>query len=255
MKIDRVLIALNNNKVYTRYWNIVAPVWKEEFGIEPTMIFIGTEEEFDSNGFDARFEMLRFDLPSDRWLIPWSLFWLATQFPEEVCMTCGVDQIPLSNGFFEEIEGIDREKYIVGFSDAYNGYKEGTLSYFNTNTNVMYPSAYNAALGRKYKEILAIEDDLMEEISKVRHSASKYSITEDLWGLDECYLSDMISQYSKREEIVMLDYYNRVFGPTRLYENSSIDVNLLRSGYYSEFTSKIHSPADLTKLLSIRYNR
>lgn len=252
MKIDRVLIALNNNKVYTRYWNTIAPVWKKRFGINPTMIFIGTEEEFNSNRFDLGYDIVRFDIPSHRWLIPWSLFWLATQFPEDICMTSGVDEVPLSNGFFEEIENIDREKYVVGFSDAYNGYKEGSLSYFNTQTNVMYPSGYNAALGRNYKKILKIEDNLMEEISKVENSASKYSINGDLWGLDECYLSDMISSYDLKDEIIMLDYY-RVFGPRRLYDHSTIDINLLRSGYYSQLTSKIHSPEELNRILNIRY--
>ena len=33
MKIDRVILSVNNNPTYTVFWNIVSKIWKEKFNI------------------------------------------------------------------------------------------------------------------------------------------------------------------------------------------------------------------------------
>lgn len=255
MKIDRVLISLNNNKNYTKFWNIVAPIWKEKFGFKPTLIFIGTQDEFESNNFNLDYDVIQIEVSEmrgNRWGIPWSLFWLATQFPDDVCLTCGVDQIPLNYDFFDYIKDIDNEKFIVGLSDAYLNYKVGTLSYFNTKSNILYPTGHNVALGRNFKKIFNIEDNLSDELNKVYLTKDDFHLPSDLWGIDECYFSDVISNYINKQEIELLDYY-KFFGKKRLYNMSNLDSDLLDSGYYSEFTNKENSIELLKKIINLRY--
>jgi hypothetical protein len=254
MKVNRVLLALNSNPVYTKFWNFVAPLWADKFDIKPTLIFFGNDDDIDRNNLNTSYDIIKIENNSyGRWSIPWSLFWLASRFPNDICMTCGIDEIPLSFDFFNKISSISDDKFIIGLSDAYNGYKIDTLSYYNTSTNVLYPSAYVVSKGLKFKEIFKIEDDFISELSKVEKNKINYHVpTNDLWGIDECYYSDMIFKYDNPGDIIYLDYY-KTFGPRRLYE-SNFDINLLKNGYYSEFTSKNADIDTIKMIIETRYN-
>ena len=52
MKVDRVILVLNNNPKYTFFWSVVSKVWKNNFNIKPTLVFNGTQKEFDGNNFN-----------------------------------------------------------------------------------------------------------------------------------------------------------------------------------------------------------
>lgn len=256
MKIDRVLISLNNNKVYTKFWNLVAPIWQEKFGIKPTLIFIGSKEEFESNDFNLNYDIIQIEVPEmrgQRWGIPWSLFWLATQFPDDVCLISGVDQIPLNFDFFEYINKLDNEQFVVGISDAYNGYTIDTLSYFNTKSNILYPTGQVVSLGKNFKKIFNIEINLIDELNKVYLTKDDFHLPYDLWGLDECYFSDVIVNYDKKDEITFLDYY-KFWGSRRLFDFSNLNLDLLKQGYYTEFTSKTNDIEQLKKIIDLRFN-
>ena len=45
MKVNRVILSSNNNDLYYPFWNILSKLYKTKFGIEPVLIFLGTEEE------------------------------------------------------------------------------------------------------------------------------------------------------------------------------------------------------------------
>ena len=47
MKVDRVILASNKNPMYYDFWNQLSFTYKEKFGIKPTLIFFGTQEELD----------------------------------------------------------------------------------------------------------------------------------------------------------------------------------------------------------------
>lgn len=254
MKIDRVILTLNNNKMYTPSWNIVAPIWENIFNIKPTLIFNGTQEEFDSNNFDLSFgDYIILDSipgvsePNPDWSVTWSLFWGASQYPDDVCLLSGIDQIPIGDFFFKEILKYDDDKFVIGFSDAYTNYNINTLGYFNTQTNVLYPSSHLAGKGKKFKEIYQILDDWEEEIVKVFNTKDRYHLKNNfyanrLWGLDECYSSEMISIFDKQDDIIHLGifwnywYKNRIDLNGRI--NHNFDIDLVKSGYYSEVTCK-----------------
>lgn len=252
MKVDRVLIALNNNPVYTKFWNLVAPLWSDRLNIKPTLIFFGNDHDIIQHNLNTSYDIVKVENNSyGKWSIPWGLFWLSTLFPDDVCMTCGVDEVPLNFDFFNEISSISDDKFIIGFSDAYYGYNNDTLGYYNTSTNVLYPSAYVVSKGSKFKEIFRIEDDFLSELSKVEKNKVKYHLPNDLWGIDECYYSDMIYNYNNPDDIVYLDYYKK-FGPRRLYD-VNFDTDLLKNGYYSEFTSKNTDIDSIKKIINHRY--
>jgi len=255
MKIDRVILAVDNNPKYTIYWNVVSQVWLQKFNIKPTLLFHGTKEEFEKNNFTV--EGLDYYVldpipeisdPSPNWVIPWSLFWGASKYPEDVCLLSGIDQIPIGNLFFDLINEHNNDKFIIGFSNAYKSYTKETLGYFNTHSNVMYPSSHLVGKGVLFKNIFNVDENYEDELLKVFQNKEKYHLNNKfysnskLWGLDECYGSDKINEYPDQEKIIYLDIFWGYWHPRRIDLDSNINVNfnidMLKEGYYSELTSK-----------------
>jgi hypothetical protein len=167
MKIDKVIIAVDDNPTYVSFWNVVSPIWSEIFKIQPVLIFNGTTDEFNNLGFNVKenefFIVNKIPNVSESrpdWAVTWSLFWGASKFENDVCMLTGIDQIPLGTFFFEQIEKFSNDDFVVGFSDAYRTYTKNSLGYFNTNTNVMYPSSHLVGKGKMFKEIFEIHKDV-----------------------------------------------------------------------------------------------
>jgi hypothetical protein len=253
MKIDRVILAVDNNPIYTVYWNIVSEIWDKKFNIKPTLIFHGDEEEFKSCNFNtSNYDYLilspmpHISNPKPNWVIPWSLFWGATQYMDDVCLLSGLDQIPVGDFFFKRLLDIDDDKFIIGFADAYKTYNQYTLGYFNTQTNVLYPSSHLVGKGKKFKDIFQIEESFEEEAIKVFNNKEKYYLNNNfypsskLWGLGECYASEKLSIY-KEEDIIKLNLFWNYWMPNRIdfhTINVDFDLNLVKTGYYSEATCK-----------------
>lgn len=236
MKIDRVILALNNNKLYTPYFNIVAPIWKNIFKIKPTLIFNGTQEEFENNNFNLdgvdyliinkEDKAAASNIREHSWSITWSLFWGAAHFKNDICLLSGIDQIPLGKFFINKIEDVAEDKFIITFSDAYLKYNKDTLGYFNTNTNIMYPSSHLIGKGEMFKKIFQINLNWKDEVQKVYSCKDKYyfSNPNTPWGLDECYASDMINQYPNQNDIIHLNIFWNYWNKNRLY----LDCNKIR---------------------------
>jgi hypothetical protein len=254
MKIDRVILAVNNNKTYTRFWEIVSKVWKDNFDITPTLIFNGTKTEFESNNFNISPEdyyiverVPEVSESSPDWSVTWSLFWGVSKYPNDVCLLSGIDQIPLGDFFFRKVSDVTDEKFVIGFSDAYKTYTKNTLGYFNTATNVLFPSSHLVGKGKKFQEIFEIDEDWGSEIRKVYNSRGRYHLKNkfhpvQLWGLDECYASEKISIFKNQDELVHFDIFWNYWHKNRIdlgeNDNFNYDINLVKSGYYSELTTK-----------------
>lgn len=253
MKVNRVILALNNNPLYCKMWNLVSYVWKTKFDIIPTLIFNGTEKEFLSNNFNfdyGEFKIINkineVSESNPDWSVTWSLFWGASQYKDDICMLCGADQIPITNFFFEKIKEVQDDKFVVGFADAYQNYTEKTLGYFNTQTNVLYPSSHLVGKGYMFEKIFHTDNDWEKEIYKVFQSRSRYYLNNHyypgkLWGLDECYASEKISIFEHKDSIIYLDIFWNFWQKRRMdCQHSAYNVNLdlVKEGYYSEISCK-----------------
>lgn len=270
MKIDRVILAVNNNPVYTQHWNIVSPIWEKKFKIKPTLVFYGDEYEFKSLNFDtSKYDFIilpklnEFSEQNPDWVVTWALFYAASKFKNEICMLSGIDQIPLSSLFFEKIKDIDNDKFIIGFSDAYKTYDKNTLGYFNTKTNVLYPSSHLVGSGNNFKEIFDIDDEWYNEVKKVFTSKDRYYLnnkfySSKMWGIDECYSSEKLSLYKDEKKIEKLDFFWEFFYPRRIDIDGRINFDfnkdLLIDGYYSEVTCKNIHNGKLLEILNMVEN-
>ena len=220
MKIDRVILAVDNNPIYTVYWNIVSQVWLKKFNIKPTLLFYGNEEEFKNNNFivdDLDYKILtpipEISNPNPNWVVPYSLFWGASQYSDDVCLLSGIDQIPIGNFFFEP--------------------------------QTPFPLL---GKGKMFKKIFEIDEIYDIEMRKVFENRNRYHLNNrfysdsKLWGLDECYASEKIVSYPNQSEIKHLEIFWDYWHPRRIDLNGNINcdfnLDLLNEGYYSELTCK-----------------
>ena len=116
MKVNRVILSSNNNDLYYPFWNILSKLYKTKFGIEPVLIFLGTEEEKLECGLSDEYgEIIIYDIKVEgklAWECTWALFYFTKFFPDDNCMIMGIDQIPTGTYFFDLIKDIDEEYYL-----------------------------------------------------------------------------------------------------------------------------------------------
>ena len=203
MKVKKVIFACDLD--YLNYFTHVKEFYNTYLNIDVILLLFSANNNKIMS--DDRNTVIHFKKNVKKYLIPWSLFYGASLFPEDTIMTSGIDQIPLSNIFFNKLKSINEDKLVVGISDCYNGYKKDTLGYYNTLTNVLYPSSHIVGKGKIFKEIFNIQSNIEKEFLKIDNFKDKFYFNnwrykEELyWGIDECYMSYMISIFKDKEKI------------------------------------------------------
>jgi hypothetical protein len=75
MKINRVILATNNNPLYYDFWNPISKVYKEKFGIEPTLVWLGTEQEYIDSPLDNTYGEVLIVEPNPDYRLAWQSTW------------------------------------------------------------------------------------------------------------------------------------------------------------------------------------
>tara|TARA_R100001129_G_scaffold141477_1_gene102704 strand:+ start:2918 stop:3706 length:789 start_codon:yes stop_codon:yes gene_type:complete len=192
MKLDRVVFALNSNPLYSGMWDIVSEVYSKKTSLIPTLLFVGTQDELEKEinfNFGEVYLLPKYEEfisnPSLDWTVTWSLYWgISNLFPNDFCLTSGMDEIPLSSALWDMIEPIDDSKFVVGLGPhPYGSHK-------------LIGSGQNSGKGSTYKKIFDIKDDLYEELKRIWDLKEKLPranlIGGSWWGLDEDYISTKV---------------------------------------------------------------
>ena len=158
-------------------------------------------------------------------------------FPDETCITCGIDQIPFSNLILNELlKYYSEDKYLIGFADVY------------PEENDWYVSSHHLAKGSLYKSLLNIEDSWEKEVKKVFTFRNKYKLYpgSDYWGLDEKHSSFLLNR-NPEKLVLCKNIFHDLLLPNRIDRSDlrQIDISKLRRGCYSE----IHAPRPFSKYL------
>jgi hypothetical protein len=237
MKIDRVILSTNNNPTYYQFWNPLSKLYKENFGITPTLIFIGSEKELESLELSRDYgDILRQEIVTSKdvsWTTTWALFYFTKFFPNDVCLINGIDQIPMGSKFLiDYIKDIKDDKYVMLIDDAYKimnsrkDWSEGGHS----------PSAYHIGKGELFNKVYSFEETFEDEIKKIE-SISLNSMW-GTWGMDEAYSSQVLYKKKSEIEIECLSKFGEILGGGRLECQRSLEVpyssNKLRNNGYIE---------------------
>lgn len=232
MKIDRVILSSNFNPTYYHFWNPLAKVYRDKFGIKPTLVWLGSFKELHDAGIDTTLGDIILQEPHKDYPIPfqttWSLFWATQVFPNDNCLIMGIDQVPLSTMFFDLVNPLEETDYAMLIADAYKpNYWTATAS----------PSSYHVAKGSTYMKAYQFELDFNKEIEKVCNSGvvAFWEATEGRWGIDETYSCAKLRE--GKVNVVAFDKFN-LLTERRIecerHKETPYNLELLKQGWYSE---------------------
>jgi hypothetical protein len=193
MQVNRVILAANNNELYYPFWNVLAPIYVNKFGIKPTLVWLGTYKEFEECGMNASLGDVIFQEPHPRypigWQCTWALFWATKNYSSDTCMIIGIDQIPLSQFFNDLIKDIPNDHYTMLIADAYRPHHHWS------EPNSASPSSYHIAKGEVFNKVYDFEQTFWSEIDKVAACGIvPFWTPSDMWGMDESYSSSCLRQ-------------------------------------------------------------
>ncbi|MBA3954444.1 hypothetical protein H0X48_03950 [Candidatus Dependentiae bacterium] len=146
LKLDRVILATNNNPLYIEFWPYVAKAWTQLIGIKPTLALIADEDVKidESLGDVIRFKPLP-GVPDGLYAQVIRLL-LPAYFPNDGCIISDIDQLPLQRSYFvNTIASVPDNQFIV-----YNNWCYG-------KTTPRYPMCYVAAKGQVFKKLFDIQ--------------------------------------------------------------------------------------------------
>jgi hypothetical protein len=244
MKIDRVLLSSNNNKLYYEFWNHVSKVYREKFDLIPTLIWVGTEEEKIKCEISEEYGEVIIVAPNKNYSVnsqcTLATYWATQFFPDEVCFICGIDEIALSGRFIKEmIKEFSDDDYLMLIADAYQN------QHWSIQNSVS-PSGYHVGKGKIFLDIYKFEKEFSETIEIVMSSKilQKYLESnrggyhsENLnWGMDETYISQKLREYNGNYKIISLNNF-KIMESTRIecfrIVETPYDMDKLRNGEYS----------------------
>jgi hypothetical protein len=248
MKIDRVLLVSSNNKVYYDFWNPLSKVYKEKFNIQPTLIWVGTEQEKIDCGISDEYGDIIVVNPNKNYHVPsqcyWATFWATQFFKDEVCFICGIDEVPLSGMFLKDIVNeYTEDDYVMLIADAY-------LPDHWTVEASSSPSGQHISKGSNFMKIYNFEESFEEEIEKVFKSGAHEAyirrnpngywpviLEHPYWGIDECYYSQVLRSYRGDVKIQSLSHFG-LMRERRIDCMRDLqvpyDLQKLQEGWYSQ---------------------
>lgn len=236
MKIDRVILSSNFNPLYCDFWNPIAKVYRDKFGIKPTLVWLGTMDELVNANIDTSLGdvIIQPYHPEYHvgWQSTWALFWATQFYKDETCLIIGIDQLPLSNMFYKEmIEDINGDAYCMLIADAY-------LPHHWTKEKSASPSSYHIAKGSTFFKVHNFEVDFFKETEKLYKSGVHgfWDEGESRWGIDESW-SSINLRNSKDVEIVSLNNFGLLCQrriECERHIEADYDISKIKEGFYSE---------------------
>ncbi len=212
LKIDRVILATDNNPAYIEFWPVVAKAWKERIGVQPTLALIAPSDVRvdESLGDVIRFEPLP-DIPTSlqaqtiRLLLP-------AYFPDEVSIISDIDMIPLN-----------KEYFVDSVADAPD---DAFVVYREVAEIPKFPMCYVAAKGSTFKDIFQVHS--VHDIGSIITYWHSLNIG---WSTDEMVMYHSLLQWPKyAQKCIKLGH--GVQRRIDRYWGLEHDDQLLEQGYY-----------------------
>jgi len=237
MKVDRVILSTTNNPLYYDFWNPLSKVFKEKFGISPTLVWLGTEDEYKASPLNDTYGDVYILEPNPNYGLAmqstWALYWMTQHFPDDVCFIQGIDEVPLSMMFLgDKIAEYSNDDYVMLIADAY-------LPHHWTKDQSASPSGQHVAKGSTFDKIYKFEDNFKDEIDKVCGAGVRafWEDTAGRWGLDETYFSLRLREYEDESIIKSLDNFGLMVQrriECERYKQPEYNIDLLNQGWYSQ---------------------
>jgi hypothetical protein len=213
LKIERVILATDDNPLYIQFWPIVAKAWKEIVGIQPTLALIADETVMvdESLGDVIRFAPIdgvptSFHAQVIRLLLP--------IYFEQGCIISDIDMLPLSKEYFlNSVAHIPENNFIVYRNKTYSAQAK------------QYPMCYIAARGNTFKEVFGITN-----VQQIPALVKQWHTLNIGWYSDEVLLYWYLQQWKYRSMRCTL--LNHTVSKRIDREQWAYDPELLKNNYY-----------------------
>lgn len=241
MRVDRVIFVWDGAQSYSSCWELVSRLYSEKLGVRPTLFFVSSGTPPRSSCGDVwQLPPLPEMVTPGRNVLPTLAFlWGPCRFPDEVCMTSGIDQIPLSGRFLESLADVPASELVIGFGGAppYRDFE----SRFGCR---YYPSSHLAGLGSAFQSVLRLPDR-WEDAAREIWNSEYPTAWENRWGLDEAFFSHRLNE-SNAPHVVFPTPWFADWVARRLDRSAAwaVDESKLLSGWYSEMHMS-HPPSTL----------
>ena len=217
MKIDKALMSVDDNRLYSDFWEPVSKVWALRFGIEPHLIYFGDKNLSQQWGRVIKVTPVE-GIPL-HFQTQWARFWFTSQQQESVCIVSDIDMFPVSkNHFVQQLADIDSDKYV-----------------HLTGNHRPIPVCYHVAKGDVFKKVLKLDDTFEESCKRVWGTAinSASHMGFERWGLDEAYTTQLLENYD---------------GPELLLLPNSVGPRLDRSAWNYNYADSLENYVDAHSL-------
>lgn len=182
LRLDRVILATNENPEYLVFWPIAAQAWKKFIGITPTLVVVGNKNlnVNTSLGDVIYFEPIEgiptsFQAQSIRLLLP-------ALFPNEGCIISDIDQIPLNKNYFiHSIKNVPDNNFVI-YRELISRQAENEI-----------PMCYVAAQGKIFQEIFGVKN--MADIREKIKSWGENEYKEHQWMTDQKVLYTYVTNW------------------------------------------------------------
>ena len=220
LKLDRVILACDNNANYTQFWPLAAQLWREIVGVRPTLAFIAPHDVAidETLGDVIRFEPIE-GVPTSLYAQCIRLL-LPCLFPNDVCIISDIDTLPLQKEFFiKHITDINDDCFVV-YRDRYYGW-------FEKRTYM----SYNAAKGSVWREIFHVYH--YEDIPPIIRAWERHGLG---WSTDELLLYKYLRSWGKKNKrrLKKLGFKPNKKKRISFKENLSHDIKRLSEADYIE---------------------
>lgn len=196
MKINKVILSCNNNTYYSDFWTPVSKIWKIKFDIDPILLVISNDKmDLSSDYGEVKYFNPLKNIP-EHIQAQCIRYWYPSVELDTTWMISDIDMFPISKYYFiDSIKCVKDDKFVNLNSDG---------KYF--------PACYNCGLGRTFKDVIQIDENWEDFMTKVymfkdnitySHSLENSNISNLAnWGLDEYYSCEMINKYNDQSKII-----------------------------------------------------
>lgn len=240
MKINRVILVCDANPMYADFWNPISKVYREKFGWEPTLIYLGKDVgEFNECKFDMPKEGATVFVPHPDYSIPLqatlAMSYATKYYPDDTILIQGIDEVMLGPLFPNMVDKYEDYTYVQLIDDAYGEHhwsKPGGTS----------PSGLHVAKGSTFKKVYDFPNTFHEYVERVYNSGIPAfwdaPDRDGKWGLDESYTSHKLREFRDKGGKVASEGQFRLLCERRIecerWKEPEYDMDKLKAGWYSQ---------------------
>ena len=228
MNIKYVIVSMDDNPLYTPFWDVIRPVLIKRIQIKPILVKISDRDQITDYSDYIIHEIKSIPNIDTGFQAQISRLFVPKFYTDDVCMTSDIDMLLINKDyFFNNTKSIKDNKFIILGADAYH-YKR-------------YPICYNVAKGSTFIELLGLENVSFEKFCYQLQKRNQG------WDTDELFLGERVDAFDSRRiqkfhrgwefgrAIARIDRVDWKYNSKKI--NSYIDSHLLRP--YSQYKKEI----------------